>query len=69
MAGAVWRNDKELAVAKNSYRVLLTRARKGMILFVPRGDASGEDATRPPQMYDAIAEHLLRCGARELTSE
>jgi hypothetical protein len=69
MAGAVWRNDKELAVAKNSYRVLLTRARKGMIVFVPRGDASGEDATRPPQMYDAIAEHLLRCGARELTSE
>ena len=68
MAGAVWRNDKELAVAKNSYRVLLTRARKGMIVFVPRGDASGEDATRPPQMYDAIAEHLVRCGARELTS-
>ena len=39
-----------------------------MIVFVPRGDASGEDLTRPPQMYDAIAEHLLRCGARELTS-
>lgn len=68
MSGADWRKDKELDIAKNSYRVLLTRARKGMVVFVPLGDNSGEDTTRPPAMYDAIAEHLIRCGARELPS-
>ncbi len=31
---------------RNAYRVLLTRARQGMVIFVPRGDA--DDATRPP---------------------
>lgn len=34
----------------NAYRVLLTRARQGMILFVPEGDAS--DHTRLPAFYD-----------------
>ncbi len=66
MNGADWNKDKELGFAKNGYRVLLTRARKGMIVFVPRGDINGEDETRPPAMYSAIAEHLIQCGAREL---
>ena len=44
----------------NSYRVLLTRARQGMIIFVPVGDAN--DATRPPEFYDGIWSFLLRCG-------
>lgn len=65
MSGANWQRDKEIEIAKNGYRVLLTRARKGMIVFVPQGDPSGEDATRPPAMYDDIARYLLRCGARE----
>lgn len=67
MSGADWQRDKELGVAKNGYRVLLTRARKGMVVFVPRGDLTGDDATRAPDMYDAIAEFLMRCGARELS--
>lgn len=67
MSGANWQRDKELSVAKNSYRVLLTRARKGMVVFVPHGDTTGDDPTRPPAMYDAIAEYLIGCGARELT--
>ena len=34
----------------NAYRVLLTRARQGMVIFVPPGDAS--DPTRSPRFYD-----------------
>ena len=62
--GSRWQRDKALTVAKNSYRVLLTRARKGMILFVPLGDETGEDETRDPKFYEGIATHLLACGAR-----
>lgn len=69
MAGSAWRKDKELDIAKNSYRVLLTRARKGMIIFVPSGDITMEDCTRDPSMYDAISEYLIKCGARNLQSK
>jgi hypothetical protein len=44
----------------NKYRVLLTRARRGMVIWVPRGDAS--DPTRPPEEFDATADFLARCG-------
>jgi Uncharacterized conserved protein (DUF2075) len=44
----------------NKYRVLLTRAREGMVLWVPRGD--GADWTRPAKSYDAIAAYLASCG-------
>ena len=50
----------------NSYRVLLTRARQGMILFVPRGTDPEEDPTRNSAYYDRIYEYLLSCGIREL---
>jgi hypothetical protein len=49
---------------RNAYRVLLTRARQGMVIFVPRGDAG--DATRPPADYDAIYDWLAACGVAEL---
>ena len=65
MSGANWQKDKEREIACNGYRVLLTRARKGMIVFVPRGDATGDDETRPPAMYDEIAAYLIQCGGRE----
>ncbi len=45
---------------RNAYRVLLTRARQGMVIFVPPGDAA--DATRPPADYDAIDAWLGSCG-------
>jgi len=45
---------------KNAYRVLLTRARQGMILFVPRGEAS--DRTRPSSFYDGTVKFLRECG-------
>lgn len=64
MSGPEWKRDNALQIAKNTYLVLLTRARKGMILFVPRGDISGEDGTRPAGEYDRIADYLAACGAR-----
>jgi broad-specificity NMP kinase len=48
----------------NKYRVLLTRAREGMIIWVPRGDSS--DGTRPASSYDAIATYLKSCGLSEI---
>lgn len=66
VSGAGWQGDRALTIAKNGYRVLLTRARKGMVLFVPRGDTEGNDPTRDPEQYDAIAEYLLCCGARSV---
>lgn len=48
----------------NAYRVLLTRARHGTVIWVPQG--SPRDPTRDPACYDAIAEYLLGCGAAAL---
>jgi hypothetical protein len=45
---------------KNAYRVLLTRARQGMVVVVPRGDE--EDPTRRPGFYDETFDYLARCG-------
>jgi hypothetical protein len=44
----------------NAYRVLLTRARQGMIIVVPQGD--NEDATRKPEFYDNSFEYLSSIG-------
>ena len=48
----------------NAYRVLLTRARQGMVIYVPKGDPL--DETRSPQCYDAIAAFLWDCGLSTL---
>jgi hypothetical protein len=45
---------------KNAYRVLLTRARQGMVIVVPEGD--NEDPTRDPKYYDPTFEYLKRVG-------
>jgi hypothetical protein len=45
---------------KNAYRVLLTRARQGMVVVIPRGDA--EDPTRDPAYYDDTYDYLRRSG-------
>jgi hypothetical protein len=50
--------------ALNKYRVLLTRAREGMVVWVPRGDDL--DSTRPIALYDEIAEYLKSCGLAQL---
>jgi hypothetical protein len=57
--GSKWRQVKQ-AIEKryiaNKYRVLLTRARRGMVIWVPRGDP--RDPTRDPRSFDATAEFL-----------
>ncbi len=49
---------------KNAYRVLLTRARQGMVICVPDGDA--EDPTRAPEFYDSTYQYLKSIGMDEL---
>ncbi len=48
----------------NAYRVLLTRARQGMVIFVPSGDES--DPTRAPAFYDETYKYLTGLGVAEL---
>ncbi len=47
---------------KNAYRVLLTRARQGMIIVVPLG--SSDDSTRKHEYYDTTFEYLKDIGFR-----
>jgi len=59
-------DDARKSYIANSYRVLLTRARQGLVVFVPAGSA--EDGTRPPDQYDAVFRYLVQCGFRELSA-
>lgn len=61
--GTRWQtvNDEaRKAYVANAYRVLLTRGRQGMVVFVPEG--SDQDGTRDPGVYDAIYANLVECG-------
>lgn len=49
---------------KNAYRVLLTRARQGLIIYIPYG--SNEDITRKPCFYDKTYEYLKEIGIEEI---
>jgi DUF2075 family protein len=65
--GTNWKRrnrDEQKRYLENAYRVLLTRARQGMVIFVPYGEP--EDATRIPQYYDDTYEYLAGCGVRTL---
>jgi hypothetical protein len=44
----------------NAYRVLLTRARQAVVVFVPHGDT--RDPTHDPRWYDDLCNYLLGCG-------
>lgn len=58
--GARWqqiRIERDRRYRLNSYRVLLTRARQGMVILIPEG--SQQDHTRPPFLYDSIWEYFL----------
>jgi hypothetical protein len=44
----------------NAYRVLLTRARQGMVIFVPPGEST--DPTRAPAFYDSTFLYLAELG-------
>ena len=61
--GTKWQNvndDNRKIYLTNAYRVLLTRARQGMVIYVPNGDAN--DATRLPAFYNGTAGFLSECG-------
>lgn len=65
--GAKWQtvNDEDAKrYLKNAYRVLLTRARQGMVIFVPNG--SSEDETRPHSFYDETFNYLRALGVVEI---
>lgn len=49
---------------KNAYRVLLTRARQGMVIVVPHGDST--DPTRNPMFYDLTFDYLRQIGFKTL---
>jgi len=54
------KNEEKRTYRTNAYRVLLTRARKGMVIFVPKGDIN--DPTNAPEDFEATARYLIRCG-------
>lgn len=65
--GDAWRNIRDperQKYQKNAYRVLLTRARQGMVIVVPPGDK--HDPTRDPSFYDPTFEYLRGIGFREI---
>lgn len=69
LSGTVWQQVRDSSVRRfleNSYRVLLTRAREGLIVWIPEGDDC--DLTRKCAPLNATAEFLLRCGATALGS-
>ncbi len=65
--GAKWQHihkPERQGYLKNAYRVLLTRARQGMVLVVPEGDT--DDATRSQSFYDPTFEYLKAVGLKTL---
>jgi Uncharacterized conserved protein (DUF2075) len=67
--GNRWQNihkaDRQLYL-KNAYRVLLTRARQGMVIVVPEGTT--QDPTRDPAFYEGTYRYLRSIGIEELPS-
>lgn len=62
-SGTKWSNINDETRKRyllNTYRVLLTRARQGMVIFVPKGDQS--DETRLPEFYDSIYNYFSYVG-------
>ena len=65
--GTKWqleRKEERKQYIKNKYRVLLTRGREGLIIFIPEG--SKIDYTRPSINYDGTYNYLKKTGIKEL---
>lgn len=65
--GSKWQKinkDSNKQYQKNAYRVLLTRARQGMVIVVPSGDQN--DPTRIPSFYDPTYQYLKKLGFPEI---
>jgi hypothetical protein len=68
--GTAWQdviNTDSRLYLKNAYRVLLTRARQGMVIYVP--DGSSSDATRWPEYYDKTYAYLRLVGVEALAHQ
>lgn len=62
-AGSRWRNVKAIErkrYLENAYRVLLTRARQGMVIVVPEGEP--DDPTRAASLYDPTFDYFCSLG-------
>nr|WP_315210936.1 DUF2075 domain-containing protein [uncultured Flavobacterium sp.] len=65
--GTKWQNINSNDITSyliNSYRVLLTRARQGMVIYIPFGN--NEDITRPTFMYDGTFDFFKSLGIEEI---
>lgn len=61
--GTEWQNINDEIRKRyllNTYRVLLTRARQGMVVFIPKGDEM--DRTRKPEYYEPVYDYFIQCG-------
>ena len=64
--------QEKLKYMLNAYRVLLTRARMGMVICVPEGNPNKtlngfwEDSIRLPEYYDGTYEYLKSVGLEEI---
>ena len=58
------RKKEDMRNLKNAFRVLLTRARQGLIIFVPYGDE--KDPTRLPEFYYGVYNYLKEIGIEEI---
>ena len=65
--GSKWQKIRQMEAQSyqlNAYRVLMTRARQGMIICVPKGNP--DDQTRLPEFYDGTFEYLKSIGLEQL---
>lgn len=65
--GTKWQNINSSEITNyliNSYRVLLTRARQGMVIYIPFGN--NDDITRPDFMYDGTFNFFKSLGIKEI---
>ena len=66
-SGTTWKkikNSEDQLFLINAYRVLLTRARQGIVIFIPHGD--DKDPTALPEFYDLTYKYLKTIGIEEI---
>lgn len=66
-SGTKWQNihnENDKTYLQNAYRVLLKRARQGLIIYIPEGDDL--DHTRPKELYDSTFNYFQSCGIQTI---
>lgn len=65
--GDKWQNvnkDQQKKYMKNAYRVLLTRSRQGLVIYIPKGNDN--DPTTQEAFYDGTYQYLKQIGIKEI---